>query len=72
MERCVFENGRKCKALRERNCEKCSFRKTHEELVEGREKARERIENLPKEQHDAIMQKYYRLPRGEEVYDEED
>lgn len=65
MERCVFENGKNCKALKERSCAKCTFRKTHEELVEGREKARERIENLPPEQYNAIMQKYYILrPMG--------
>lgn len=67
MENCVFDKGKKCSALREHNCEKCSFRKTREELVAGREKARERIENLPKEQHDAIMKKYYCLRRRAEV-----
>lgn len=72
MENCAFDKGNKCSALREHNCEKCSFRKTQGELVKGREKARERIENLPKEQHDAIMKKYYCLRRCAEVYDEED
>lgn len=67
MERCVFENGKNCKVLKERSCAKCTFRKTHEELVEGREKARERIENLPQEQYDAIIKKYYGLHRCEEV-----
>lgn len=67
MENCAFDKGNKCSALRYRNCERCSFRKTREELAAGREKARERIENLPKEQYDAIMQTYYHLRRGSEV-----
>lgn len=67
MKTCVFDKGCICTALDSRDCEKCSFRKTEKELIEGRAKARERIENLPKRQYDAIMNKYYRLHRFTEV-----
>lgn len=64
MSNCVFDKGKKCAALHSHDCEKCSFKKTGRELVEGREKARERLESLPQEQYDAIMKKYYGLRRG--------
>lgn len=67
MEKCVFDKGEKCAVLVSQDCEKCTFRKTQRELVEGRAKAHERIEHLPQEQHDAIMRKYYHLRRCEEV-----
>ena len=63
MSNCVFDKGRKCEVL--------SSHKTGRELVEGREKARERLENLPREQYDAIMKKYYGLRRGAEAEVEE-
>ena len=66
-EKCVFDKGHKCSALTSHNCEKCSFRKTEKELVDGRENARERIESLPKKQYDAIMRKYYRIRRGHDA-----
>ena len=59
MNTCVFENGTDCNALRCKNCENCAFRKTREELIEGREKAIERIDNLPVEQRNHIIRKYY-------------
>lgn len=70
MSNCVFDKGKKCIALLTHNCEKCSFHKTGRELVEGREKARERLESLPKKQYDAIMKKYYSLRRGETEVEE--
>lgn len=65
MERCVFEDGRSCKALNERKCENCAFRKTQEELTAGREKALDRIERLPRARRQAIMKKYYRRNNAE-------
>lgn len=67
MKNCVFDKGNICAALTTHNCEKCSFCKTEKELIDGREKARERIESLPKKQYDAIQQKYYKLRRVTEV-----
>lgn len=67
MEKCVFDKGRKCTILCEKNCEKCSFRKTAAELDAGREKARERLEGLPEDQYNAIQKKYYGLRRCAEV-----
>lgn len=67
MEKCAFDKGRKCEVLSTKKCEKCSFRKTAEELKAGREQAQERLEKLPKKQHDAIMKKYYGLRRCAEV-----
>lgn len=71
MENCVFNKGRKCLALSTKKCENCTFRKTEAELKAGREKARERLESLPKDQYDAIMKKYYGLRRVGEAEVEE-
>lgn len=67
MKKCVFDRSDFCVALNSRECENCRFRKTREELDVGREKACERVENLPKKQYNAIMNKYYKLRRGAEV-----
>ena len=59
MKICVFDNGEECDALREKNCVGCPFRKTPEELKEGRRKAFERIEKLPLAERIVIHRKYY-------------
>lgn len=59
MNNCTFDKGDKCTALNARNCEGCAFRKTKEELNEGREKAKAMLDRLPKEQYEAIKNKYY-------------
>lgn len=59
MNNCTFDKGNKCTALTTRNCEGCAFRKTKEELNEGREKAKAILDRLPKEQYEAIKNKYY-------------
>ena len=59
MSKCAFEWGSKCSALKEKQCEKCSFRKTAEQLEKGRKKARIRILNLPTETRTWIREKYY-------------
>lgn len=59
MKICAFENGTECDALREKKCVGCPFRKTHEEVEAGREKARKRLLNLPKTTQIQIRRKYY-------------
>ena len=59
MTKCTFDKGDTCVALTEHDCEGCPFRKTKEELLAGRRKARAMLENLPKEQRKAIEDKYY-------------
>jgi hypothetical protein len=59
MRECVFDKGKKCVALVTRKCEKCSFRKTKEELIEGRKYAKALLERLPEEQRKAIDDKYH-------------
>ena len=56
---CAFDKGDKCVALTTHDCEKCSFRKTKDELLAGRRKARAMLEDLPQEQREAIQKKYY-------------
>lgn len=59
MNNCTFDKGDKCVALTERDCEGCPFRKTKEELIKGRRKAKAMLEKLPEEQREAIKNKYY-------------
>ena len=58
MHECAFDLGKKCFALTEKQCKGCKFRKTNEELAEGREKARRRIESLPIMERNHIKNKY--------------
>ena len=67
MEDCVFNCGKKCSALTEKKCKKCSMRKTEAELEEGRAKAMKRLETLPPEQYDHVMRKYHRLHKMQEA-----
>lgn len=57
--KCTFDKGDKCVALTTHECENCVFRKTKDELLAGRRRARARLEDLPEEQQDAIRKKYY-------------
>lgn len=41
--KCAFDQGRRCGALTAKQCKKCSFYKTPEELARGREKAYQSI-----------------------------
>ena len=59
--RCAFDKGTFCAVLTEKKCHGCSFRKTHEELDAGREKADDRIASLPEEQQEYIRRKYPRI-----------
>ncbi len=62
--KCAFDRNTFCTALMEKDCRGCAFRKTPEELDEGRERAYSRICKLPEEQQDHIRQKYKNVYRG--------
>ena len=59
MNDCAFNNGKKCSALTKKQCKGCRFKKTTEELNEGRQKAKERIRKLPLDIRLHITRKYY-------------
>lgn len=59
MNDCVFNNGDECTALKAKQCEGCVFRKTKEELIAGRTKAINRINNLPERTRARIIRTYY-------------
>jgi hypothetical protein len=55
---CAFEHGTKCVALTDKDCIGCHFKKTREELAEGRKRARMLLARLPEEQQKEIRKKY--------------
>jgi hypothetical protein len=59
MKKCVFDRGNTCGALVPKDCEKCTFRKTRSELIEGRENARALLAGLPEQRLAQIKKKYY-------------
>ena len=59
MNNCVFDRDGTCVALNEKQCVACSFRKTEQELNEGRQKATDRLISLPKSTQIHIARKYY-------------
>ena len=69
MNECALDRGSKCSALKEKDCGKCSFRKTTAQLEAGRKKARERINNLPAHTQKWISDKYY-MKQGTRTNDE--
>lgn len=58
--KCAFDLEDRCSALTEMRCKGCKFRKTKEELEEGRRKAKEKLCDKYDylERHD-IFGKYY-------------
>ena len=56
---CYFKRDNNCSVTLRKDCEKCSMRKTEQEVKEGRERARARISSLPLEQQIDISEKYY-------------
>ena len=58
MNECVFSKGRTCSALTVKSCKNCRFRKTKEQLEEGRKRAKARIASLPENIQMAIADKY--------------
>ena len=63
---CVFDNGDECNALKVKQCIGCKFKKTHEELIRGRQKAANRISNLPEGTRAYIIRTFYRQGRSSE------
>ena len=59
MNKCVFDDEDKCRALKEKDCVGCRFYKTKERLREGREKAAIRVSQLEPEFQSYIRQKHY-------------
>lgn len=59
MTKCAFDLDGKCIALNEKDCVGCNFRKTKQELDEGREKADARIRALEPPLRHYLMRKYY-------------
>ena len=57
---CAFDKGNECSALNEKNCENCSFCKTKEELIRGREKAAKRLEKLPPTLRKILIRRYHK------------
>ena len=58
-ERCAFDKGESCKALKEKTCLGCSFYKTQQALDEGRDKAAIAVSNLAPKLRNHIRGKYY-------------
>lgn len=63
MKDCAFDRNDVCSALRCKKCKGCNFRKTREELIEGRKKSADRISKLPLKTKQYIYRKYYDLDR---------
>lgn len=61
---CFAYSRNKCKALKEKKCEGCSFYKTVEQHHKGQRKAMERINLLDKEVQDYISKTYYNGKMG--------
>lgn len=60
MSKCAFDYGEDmCYAVTEKQCKGCRFRKTQEELQEGRDKATKRLMTLDRLRLNKIKQKYY-------------
>lgn len=56
---CAFDLVGGCSALKEKKCEGCHFFKTKEEVLEGRAKADERVNQLDLGLQQCIRHKYY-------------
>lgn len=64
---CYFKRGRKCAVLTRSVCKGCSFRKTAKELIDGRDKALDRLMSLPSEERNYYMRKYGLEQRDDET-----
>lgn len=58
-EKCVFQFGRSCHALKQKSCEGCRFYKTTKQHIDSRARAQERIHQLDEAQQEYIRQTYY-------------
>ena len=59
MTECAFNHFRNCAALIEKRCYKCNFCKTKSQIIASRERAKSRINSLPENQKNHIIEKYY-------------
>ena len=59
MEKCVFDKGASCSALKEKNCDSCGFYKTPEQHHASRARADRRIAALDEGKRRAIRLAYY-------------
>lgn len=66
MRKCAFDGGNCCTALVEKMCIGCSFKKTKNELIEGRRKALLRVNGLPNPKRTYIIRTYHKQWRCEE------
>lgn len=70
MGECAFDAGkRRCSALKSKECQGCRFYKTGEELIEGHEKAMNRLLSLDREFLNHIKRKYYSAGRVKTEYE---
>lgn len=59
MNKCAFDNGKKCSALKKKQCAGCRFRKNEEDVILSRQKSSKRVNNLPGIIKSHILRKYY-------------
>ena len=59
MDSCFAHDKKRCRILKIKECDGCSFYKTIEEVKEGRKKAIERIMSLDKVTRESIIRLYY-------------
>ena len=64
MNECVFEIRGDCIALTEKRCEKCAFKKTRDELINGRMKFFDRLPLLPPARRIHLLEWYYGVNKG--------
>ena len=57
--KCAFDNGESCRVLQVKDCFWCRFKKTEQELKEGRERATDRLMTLDREFLNYVKAKYY-------------
>ena len=59
MEPCYFKSKNSCSVTTRKSCLGCSFRKTEEQVMQGRRNATARIESLPEQRRNDIKARYY-------------
>lgn len=57
-EKCVFDKGRHCQALKHKKCDGCGFYKTEEQLRKSRERSEARIASLDEKEREKINGEY--------------
>ena len=64
MKRCAFDKGDFCTILKCKECSFCTFKKTREELIKGRQRAMIRINGLPTPKRSYIIHTYHKQYLG--------